>query len=92
MSNWFSERRVITILYFLKTFVVLKILLGMCYVVVFSLASNGKIAVLILLGYECHESFICPTYETNEDSALSFSNCNVVLCVLCGNVATCAEY
>lgn len=55
---------------------------------------NREIEVIILLGYECHESiiFICPTYETNEDLALSFSNCIIVLCILCGNVATRSEY
>lgn len=39
-SNQLSERRVITISYFLKPFVVLKILLGMFFMYVFSLASK----------------------------------------------------
>lgn len=53
-----------------------------------------EIEVIILLGYECHESviFICPTYKTNEDLAVSFSNCTVMLCILCDNVTTRAEY
>lgn len=55
---------------------------------------NGEMEVIILLVYECHKSiiFICPSYETNEGLAPSFSNCLLVLCILCGNVATHAEY
>lgn len=55
---------------------------------------NGEMEVIILLVYECHESIIiiCPTYETNEGLAPSFSNCILVFCTVCDNVATHTEY